>query len=139
MDNVYLVSFSCVKVKREVEMYQWVEHSDVTEIDEGDEIRHETTYYIETKWSSSLSKSQNFAEELGHKNPRLSLTNIVHNHILYKVLHKKNIFLDLFRFKILNMLQTQYQLMVYNFQVCLLVKLTGLNLFKIFLFLVMMM
>nr|CAB3267102.1 transmembrane protein 43 [Phallusia mammillata] len=72
-DNVYPVSFGCVKLKRIVEMYQWVEHTDVKEVDE---IRHETTYYYETEWSSSLITSQSFAEELGHKNPRVfPLTN----------------------------------------------------------------
>jgi len=72
-DLAYPVSAKCVKMKRIVEMYQWVEHSQLREIDEGDEIRQERVYTYDVEWSTTLQKSQSFAEELGHQNPRYCL------------------------------------------------------------------
>ena len=50
-------------------MYQWVEHTDVKEYDEGDEVRRETTYTYSTEWRYEVVKSRNFDEEVGHENP----------------------------------------------------------------------
>ncbi|XP_076812856.1 transmembrane protein 43-like [Clavelina lepadiformis] len=69
-DPSYGVAVPCVKLHRKVEMYQWVEHSTLKEIDEGDEIRQETTYTYNTEWSSTSVKSRDFAEEFLHQNPK---------------------------------------------------------------------
>ena len=66
---MYNLQIKCVKLLRKVEMYQWVEHSDVKEYDEGDKVRRETTYSYSTEWRSDLVSSRNFDEEVGHRNP----------------------------------------------------------------------
>ncbi|KAK7486518.1 hypothetical protein BaRGS_00022184 [Batillaria attramentaria] len=43
-DPVYKVSVKAIKLRRTVEMYQWVEHQDKREVNEGDVTREETTY-----------------------------------------------------------------------------------------------
>ena len=43
-DSSYGVSVQAVKLSRKVEMYQWVEHRQTREYDEGGVIRKETTY-----------------------------------------------------------------------------------------------
>ena len=52
-------------------MYQWVEHTNVVEYDEGDKVRKETTYSYSTEWRTDLVRSRNFDEEVGHRNPSL--------------------------------------------------------------------
>nr|XP_002119557.1 transmembrane protein 43 [Ciona intestinalis] len=69
-DDYYKIKLPCVKLKRTVEMYQWIEHSQSKETNVGDKIETETTYTYDLEWSSTLSQSRNFAEEIGHTNPR---------------------------------------------------------------------
>uniref|UniRef100_H2Z2Q8 Transmembrane protein 43 n=1 Tax=Ciona savignyi TaxID=51511 RepID=H2Z2Q8_CIOSA len=69
-EDHYKFSVPCVKLRRKVEMFQWVEHSHSTEVSVGDSIKKETTYTYDTEWSETLSNSRNFDEEIGHVNPR---------------------------------------------------------------------
>lgn len=68
-DPFYPVALPCVKLTRQVEMYQWVEHSEVHEYEERNEIKKETTYTYNAEWSFGLHRSRDFAEEFGHQNP----------------------------------------------------------------------
>jgi hypothetical protein len=43
-DKEFGVSVGAVKLKRTVEMYQWVEHETRREVNEGDRTREETEY-----------------------------------------------------------------------------------------------
>ncbi|KAK2529463.1 Tmem43 [Columba guinea] len=54
-DPSYGVSIQAVKLKRNVEMYQWVEYEESTKKD--------------TEWKSEVVNSRNFDREIGHKNP----------------------------------------------------------------------
>lgn len=68
-DPIYPVALPCVRFSRHVEMYQWVEHSEVHEYEERNEIRKETEYTYDAEWSHIVHKSKDFAEEFGHQNP----------------------------------------------------------------------
>ncbi|XP_064632342.1 transmembrane protein 43-like [Lineus longissimus] len=68
-DNMYNVAILAVKLKREVQLYQWVEHEKRTEINEGDKTRIETTYSYSMEWKSEVVKSSSFAKPGGHHNP----------------------------------------------------------------------
>uniref|UniRef100_A0A3B3ZI22 Transmembrane protein 43 n=1 Tax=Periophthalmus magnuspinnatus TaxID=409849 RepID=A0A3B3ZI22_9GOBI len=68
-DPNYRVVVQAVKLKREVEMYQWVEYSESRDYQENGETKTETTYTYNTEWKSELVNSRNFAEEIGHQNP----------------------------------------------------------------------
>lgn len=59
-----------LKLRREVEMYQWTESSSTSSKKNvgGSETR-EKTYNYDQKWSSSLEKSANFERPEGHQNP----------------------------------------------------------------------
>ena len=67
MLNLHL---KCVNLRRIVEMYQWVEYSEVKEVNEGDKVRRETTYSYSTEWRKDLIQSRNFDKEVGHRNPK---------------------------------------------------------------------
>nr|XP_039263983.1 transmembrane protein 43-like [Styela clava] len=69
-DPKYPVALPCVKLSRHVEMFQWVEHSEVKEYEERNQIKKETTYTYGTEWSHIVHKSRDFAEEFGHENPK---------------------------------------------------------------------
>ncbi|EDO34886.1 predicted protein, partial [Nematostella vectensis] len=68
-DADYGVAVKAVKLKREVEMYQWVEHSSTREYDEGDRKRVETTYSYNKEWLSHIVNSHQFDNPHGHQNP----------------------------------------------------------------------
>ncbi|NXX48184.1 TMM43 protein, partial [Tricholaema leucomelas] len=68
-DPSYGLSIRAVKLKRHVEMYQWVEYEESTEYEENGEIKKETKYSYNTEWKSEVVNSKNFDREIGHKNP----------------------------------------------------------------------
>ncbi|XP_036415146.1 transmembrane protein 43 [Colossoma macropomum] len=68
-DPNYKVAVQAVKLKRNVEMYQWVEYQDSREYKEGGETKTETTYTYNTEWKSEVINSRNFDKEIGHINP----------------------------------------------------------------------
>ncbi|NXG45068.1 TMM43 protein, partial [Psilopogon haemacephalus] len=68
-DPSYGLSIQAVKLKRHVEMYQWVEYEDSREYEENGEIKKETKYSYNTEWKSEVVNSKNFDREIGHKNP----------------------------------------------------------------------
>uniref|UniRef100_A0A8C5SWE4 Transmembrane protein 43 n=1 Tax=Laticauda laticaudata TaxID=8630 RepID=A0A8C5SWE4_LATLA len=68
-DPSYGLSIRAVKLKRQVEMYQWVEYEDSKEYEENGEVKKETRYSYNTEWKSEVVNSRNFDREIGHKNP----------------------------------------------------------------------
>uniref|UniRef100_A0A3Q3R640 Transmembrane protein 43 n=1 Tax=Monopterus albus TaxID=43700 RepID=A0A3Q3R640_MONAL len=68
-DPSYGVVVQAVKLKREVEMYQWVEHQESKDYQENGETKTETTYTYNTEWKLELVNSRNFDKEIGHQNP----------------------------------------------------------------------
>ncbi|KAK2862103.1 hypothetical protein Q5P01_001636 [Channa striata] len=68
-DPNYRVVVQAVKLKRQVEMYQWVEYRESKEYQENGETKTETTYTYNTEWKSELVNSRNFDKEIGHQNP----------------------------------------------------------------------
>ncbi|NNE91342.1 MAG: hypothetical protein HKN23_06815 [Verrucomicrobiales bacterium] len=59
-----------VKLKRRVEMYQWVETKRTKEKDQvGGGQRKETTYTYSKEWREKPVSSDNFKEKAGHQNP----------------------------------------------------------------------
>uniref|UniRef100_A0AAQ5Z2J6 Transmembrane protein 43 n=1 Tax=Amphiprion ocellaris TaxID=80972 RepID=A0AAQ5Z2J6_AMPOC len=68
-DPNYRVVVQAVKLKRQVEMYQWVEYRESKDYQEGGETKTETTYTYNTEWKSELVNSRNFDKEIGHQNP----------------------------------------------------------------------
>ncbi|XP_053145708.1 transmembrane protein 43 [Hemicordylus capensis] len=68
-DPGYGLSIRAVKLKRHVEMYQWVEYEDSKEYEEDGEVKKETRYSYNTEWKSEIVNSRNFDREIGHKNP----------------------------------------------------------------------
>ena len=68
-DATFGVSATAIKLKREVEMYQWVEESRTTEKKKmGGSVEKTTTYTYKKEWSSSAINSSDFKEQ-GHDNP----------------------------------------------------------------------
>ncbi|KAI3370085.1 hypothetical protein L3Q82_024872, partial [Scortum barcoo] len=68
-DPNYRVVVQAVKLKRQVEMYQWVEYSESKDYQEDGETKTETTYTYNTEWKSELINSRHFDKEIGHQNP----------------------------------------------------------------------
>uniref|UniRef100_A0A8C4GPG2 Transmembrane protein 43 n=1 Tax=Dicentrarchus labrax TaxID=13489 RepID=A0A8C4GPG2_DICLA len=68
-DPNYRVVVQAVKLKRQVEMYQWVEYHESKDYQENGETKTETTYTYNTEWKSELINSRNFDKEIGHQNP----------------------------------------------------------------------
>ncbi|XP_071376832.1 transmembrane protein 43 [Centroberyx affinis] len=68
-DPNYKVVVQAVKLKRQVEMYQWVEYQESKDYQEDGETKTETTYTYNTEWKSELINSRNFDKEIGHINP----------------------------------------------------------------------
>ncbi|RVE73226.1 hypothetical protein OJAV_G00048140 [Oryzias javanicus] len=68
-DPNYRVAVQAVKLRRQVEMYQWVESRESRDYQENGETKTETTYSYNTEWKSELVNSRNFDKEIGHQNP----------------------------------------------------------------------
>ncbi|ESO82553.1 hypothetical protein LOTGIDRAFT_134414 [Lottia gigantea] len=68
-DPDYGINLHVVKLKRSVEMYQWVEQESKREYDEGGQTRVETSYSYSEEWRSELVSSSSFHSLLGHENP----------------------------------------------------------------------
>lgn len=69
-DAEYSVAIYAVKLKRVVEMYQWVEHETERRIDEGNgQTRIEKEYSYSREWRSDLVRSNGFDDSFNHKNP----------------------------------------------------------------------
>uniref|UniRef100_A0A8C2ZDZ6 Transmembrane protein 43 n=1 Tax=Cyclopterus lumpus TaxID=8103 RepID=A0A8C2ZDZ6_CYCLU len=68
-DPNYRVAVQAVKLKRQVEMYQWVEYRESKDYQEDGETKTETTYNYNTEWKSEMVNSRNFDKEIGHQNP----------------------------------------------------------------------
>ncbi|KAJ8360987.1 hypothetical protein SKAU_G00175120 [Synaphobranchus kaupii] len=68
-DPNYKVAVHAVKLKRQVEMYQWVEHQESRDYEEDGQTKTETTYSYSTEWRSDVINSRNFDKEIGHINP----------------------------------------------------------------------
>ncbi|XP_060766137.1 transmembrane protein 43 [Neoarius graeffei] len=68
-DPNYNVMVQAVKLKRNVEMYQWVEYQESRDYTENGETKTETTYTYNTEWKSEIINSRNFDKEIGHVNP----------------------------------------------------------------------
>lgn len=69
-DEQFGVKVNALKLKRKVEMFQWVEQQQKTrrkKVGGGEETV--TTYNYVQKWNSSLVKSSSFKEPNGHQNP----------------------------------------------------------------------
>ncbi|CAB4007230.1 transmembrane 43-like [Paramuricea clavata] len=68
-DPEYMVAIKAVKLKRQVEMFQWVEHKSERKFQEGGETRVETTYSYRKEWRSGLVNSAQFDKSQHHQNP----------------------------------------------------------------------
>ncbi|XP_015284867.1 PREDICTED: transmembrane protein 43 isoform X1 [Gekko japonicus] len=68
-DPSYGLSIRAVKLKRHVEMYQWVEYEESKDYEENGELKKETRYSYNTEWKSEVVNSRNFDREIAHKNP----------------------------------------------------------------------
>ncbi|KAI1890330.1 hypothetical protein AGOR_G00152620 [Albula goreensis] len=68
-DPNYRVTVQAVKLRRHVEMYQWVEYQESRDYEENGEKKTETTYSYNTEWKSEVVNSRNFDKEIGHMNP----------------------------------------------------------------------
>ncbi|KAM8930819.1 transmembrane protein 43 [Pelodytes ibericus] len=68
-DPNYGITIHCVKLKRQVEMYQWVEYEDSKEYEENGETKRETRYTYNTEWRSEVVSSRHFDREIAHRNP----------------------------------------------------------------------
>lgn len=58
-----------MKLRRHVEMYQWVETEESREYTEDGQVKTERKYSYNTEWRSEIVNSRNFDREIGHKNP----------------------------------------------------------------------
>ncbi|XP_068837765.1 transmembrane protein 43 isoform X8 [Capricornis sumatraensis] len=68
-DPNYGVHLPAVKLRRHVEMYQWVEREESREYTEDGQVKMERKYSYNTEWRSEVVNSRNFDREIGHKNP----------------------------------------------------------------------
>ncbi|MBN1186742.1 MAG: TMEM43 family protein [Bacteroidales bacterium] len=69
-DSKFGVSANAIHLKRDVEMYQWVEDSESkSEKKVGGAEETSTTYTYKKEWSGSLSNSSDFKKPEGHTNP----------------------------------------------------------------------
>lgn len=68
-DDAFGIRVSAVKLRRHVEMYQWIEHEHKREYNEGDRTRVETTYSYSTEWKSEVVNSGSFSNPTAHRNP----------------------------------------------------------------------
>ncbi|XP_071438753.1 transmembrane protein 43 homolog isoform X1 [Hetaerina americana] len=64
----YGVSVPAVKLKRRVQMYQWIEEENTREYHEGDHVHTETSYSYATEWRDKIIDSSSFSIPYGHHN-----------------------------------------------------------------------
>ncbi|ELU18598.1 hypothetical protein CAPTEDRAFT_228778 [Capitella teleta] len=69
IDKEFGISIHACKLNRVVEMYQWVEHSHISETKTGNEVREETSYTYDETWSKELIPSSSFNSPFTHENP----------------------------------------------------------------------
>lgn len=69
-DTEFGVSANAIQLRRGVQMYQWVEHSETkTEKQMGGSEKKTTTYTYRTEWADHAIDSSRFKEPAGHQNP----------------------------------------------------------------------
>lgn len=68
IDTDFNISYNAIKLKRIVEMYQWVEIEEKETITRGDETETKITYRYEKQWSDKEINSSNFNTS-GYYNP----------------------------------------------------------------------
>ncbi|XP_034251569.1 transmembrane protein 43 homolog [Thrips palmi] len=66
----YGVAVQAVKLKRRVQMFQWVEEESLVDLPDGDALRTDVNYYYTTEWRDKLIDSSQFARQMSHQNPR---------------------------------------------------------------------
>lgn len=71
-DAQFGLSATAIKLSREVEVFQWVEHKDVRQEKQGDKVIEKTTYTYKKEWCSKPVDSSAF-KEAGHENPAMVL------------------------------------------------------------------
>ncbi|KAG8239563.1 hypothetical protein J437_LFUL019057 [Ladona fulva] len=64
----YGVSVPAVKLKRRVQMYQWVEEENTRKYRQGDHVHTETSYSYATEWRDKIIDSSSFSTPHGHHN-----------------------------------------------------------------------
>lgn len=70
-DRLFGVPQSAVRLRRKVEMYQWVEETETREYNEPDgSIRKETIYNYFTEWKNYVVDSNSFDDRRYHDNPK---------------------------------------------------------------------
>jgi hypothetical protein len=70
LDPVFKISANALHLRREVEMYQWVEHQSTQKRERlGGSEETVTTYSYEREWKSALVNSSRFKKPEGHLNP----------------------------------------------------------------------
>ncbi|KAK2154049.1 hypothetical protein LSH36_278g02091 [Paralvinella palmiformis] len=67
-DEDYSVSVAAVKLRRRVEMYQWIETEERRDVRDGDSVQEEVSYSYSAEWRSDLTRSTSFNSRL-HNNP----------------------------------------------------------------------
>lgn len=69
-DEEYNIGIKAVKLRRSVEMYQWVEHEHETKHDEGNgQTRVEKSYSYTQEWRSDIVRSSSFDNSFSYMNP----------------------------------------------------------------------
>lgn len=71
-DAAFGVSATALRLARSVEVYQWVEHKNVTREKKGDKTIEKTTYTYSKEWCSQPVDSSAF-KEAGHGNPPMAM------------------------------------------------------------------
>lgn len=68
-DAEFGVSAEAVRLRRVVEMYQWIEEEETEEVRRNGETRTKTTYRYRKRWSDRHHDSSRFHRSSGHRNP----------------------------------------------------------------------
>jgi len=69
-DQFYAITKQAVKLRRKVEMYQWIEETETREFKEPDgTVRTETHYTYSTTWRDQIVRSRDFDDRRFHDNP----------------------------------------------------------------------
>ncbi|XP_071784315.1 transmembrane protein 43-like [Asterias amurensis] len=70
VDVLFDVHVPAVKLRREVSMYQWVEHQNKQDIKEGSDNKIQTDFMYTKEWKPFLVDSNTFNNPTNHKNPK---------------------------------------------------------------------